>query len=69
MYLADFCHSLAYKELSAEHLDGDAFLTFEFKGNRIASFDSVQQPCLSVETEPLVCTLRCCKTCENWLGV
>lgn len=55
-FLSDFCHNLAYKQLIAEHLNDDSFLTFEFKGNRIASFDSVQQPCLSIETETLVRT-------------
>jgi len=52
--LLDFYHNLAYKELAVEHLDEEKILTFEYKGNRIASFDSVQQPCISVETEHLV---------------
>ncbi|CAL8109329.1 unnamed protein product [Orchesella dallaii] len=53
---ADFYHNLAYKELEVEHLDEEKILTFEYKGNRIASFDSVQQPCISVETEHLTRT-------------
>jgi len=53
---ADFYHNLAYKELEVEHLDEEKILTFEYKGNRIASFDSVQQPCISVETEHLTGT-------------
>ncbi|ODN06071.1 hypothetical protein Ocin01_00648 [Orchesella cincta] len=53
---ADFYHNMAYKELEVEHLDEEKILTFEYKGNRIASFDSVQQPCISVETEHLTGT-------------
>jgi len=53
---AGFCHHLAYKEMAVEHLDEERFLNFEFKGNRIASFDEEEQPALSVETEPFTGT-------------
>jgi len=53
---AGFCHALAYKELAVEHLDEERFLNFEFRENRIASFDAEEQPALSVETEPITGT-------------